>query len=272
MIISLKKSTPTDAEYLQAFRENNSAMITQFLRENRGLFMGTIKKKFTIKIDGAYNEIYQDTLYRFYENVYANKVELFQDSRLINYIIGIGIFASQEYIRKHEKLINIIQQEEQDREDGIENEYVDMSSVDSVDQSFKPITKTPTDVWKESQWIHSVEEPYEKYVLEGHTHAECIDEWMRLAEAFEKTQKKKSPSSQLPDAADYRAAIIEEVVDKMGKPCAPLLKLFYWEKKSWTDIAQELPYSGADSAKTQKNKCMGKLKVLVTNQLKKVAL
>jgi hypothetical protein len=47
---------------------------------------------------------------------------------------------------------------------------------------------------------------------------------------------------------------------------------FYWEKKSWAIIAEELEYSGADSAKTQKSKCMGRLKALVTNRMKEVEL
>ena len=272
MTLRKLNSTPSDAEYIQAFRENDNTLITRFLRENREFFMGTIKKKFTINIDGSYDEIYQRTLVRFYENVYANKFELFQGSRLINYIIGIGIAVSQEYMREHKNLIHSIQKAEEDKEDGIASEYVDMSSANFVDQSFKPITKTSSEVWKESSWICAVEVPYEKFVRDGHTHEECVEEWLRLADAFDKTQKRKTPTSQIPAAADYRAAIIKEVVNNMGKPCAPLLKLFYWGKKSWTDIANILPYSGADSAKTQKNKCMGKLKALVTNRMKEVEL
>ncbi len=272
MIIQKLNSAPTDAEYIQAFRENNHALTTQFLRENYGLFMGTIKKEFTIKIDGAYNEIYQETLVRLWEEINANKIELFERSRLINFMIGIGINVAKEYIREHKNLIRTIQKAEEDKEDGLESEYVDMSSIDSVDQSFKPITKTPREVWEESLWGFTVDEPYEKYKKAGHTDEECAEEWNRLADAFEKIQKQKSAPSQLPDAADYRAAIIKEVVDNMGEPCEPLLMSFYWEKKSWAIIAEELEYSGADSAKTQKNKCMGKLKVLVNNRMKEVEL
>ena len=54
-----------------------------------------------------------------------------------------------------------------------------------------------------------------------------------------------------------------EVVDKMGKPCAPLLMAFYWDNNSWDNIARELHYSNAESAKTQKYKCMQRLKTLL---------
>ena len=272
MIIQKLNSAPTDAEYIQAFRENDNALTTQFLRENYGLFMGVIKKKYTIKIDGAYNEIYQETLVRLWEEIYENKIEIFEGSRLINYMIGVGRKVAQEYIHEHKNLIHIIQKAEEDKEDRLESEYVDMSSIDSVDQSFKPITKTPREVWEESLWGFTVDDPYEKYKKAGHTAEECAEEWNRLVDAFEKIQKQKSAPSQLPDAADYRAAIIKEVVDNMGEPCAPLLMSFYWEKKSWAIIAEELEYSGADSAKTQKSKCMGKLKALVTNRMKEVEL
>lgn len=61
---------------------------------------------------------------------------------------------------------------------------------------------------------------------------------------------------------DETQQLIRETVNNMGKPCAPILLKFYWEGFSMDDIALELGYSSADSAKTQKNKCMNKLKAL----------
>lgn len=66
------------------------------------------------------------------------------------------------------------------------------------------------------------------------------------------------------NARQDRRDAIRKVVDSMGKPCAPLLKAFYWsDSPSWDTIAWELHYSNADSAKTQKYKCMQKLKTLL---------
>ncbi len=67
---------------------------------------------------------------------------------------------------------------------------------------------------------------------------------------------------------DERLKIIYRAVDKMGKPCAPLLLGFLWDKKSMATLAEELGYSGADSAKSQKSKCMPKLTVIIKNLLK----
>lgn len=53
---------------------------------------------------------------------------------------------------------------------------------------------------------------------------------------------------------------VRRAVYAMGEPCAPLLLLFYWDDRSWEDIAVQLHYKDANSAKSQKYKCMQKLK------------
>lgn len=64
-----------------------------------------------------------------------------------------------------------------------------------------------------------------------------------------------------------RERIIRSLVEQLGKPCAPLLLGHLWENKSMEILAQELGYSNADSAKTQKAKCMKKVKTFVKQQL-----
>ena len=63
-------------------------------------------------------------------------------------------------------------------------------------------------------------------------------------------------------AHEERIEAIRKTISNMGKPCSPLLKLFYWERLSWDVIANQLGYSNADTAKTQKYKCIQKLKTL----------
>ncbi len=64
-----------------------------------------------------------------------------------------------------------------------------------------------------------------------------------------------------------RERIIRTLVEQLGKPCAPLLLGHLWENKSMEILAQELGYSNADSAKSQKAKCMNKVKTFVKQQL-----
>jgi len=56
---------------------------------------------------------------------------------------------------------------------------------------------------------------------------------------------------------------VERAVAELTPPCDELLRRFYWDRLSGVEIAQAMNYSNADSVKTQKNKCMKKLKPIV---------
>ena len=62
--------------------------------------------------------------------------------------------------------------------------------------------------------------------------------------------------------ADLQSFVDRAVAD-MQPPCNELLRNFYWNRMSGDEIAVEMNYSNADSVKTQKNKCMKKLKPIV---------
>ena len=64
-----------------------------------------------------------------------------------------------------------------------------------------------------------------------------------------------------------REHIIRSLVEQLGKPCAPLLLGHLWENKTMETLSQELGYSNAVSAKSQKAKCMKKVKTFVKQQL-----
>lgn len=48
----------------------------------------------------------------------------------------------------------------------------------------------------------------------------------------------------------------------LGEPCSSLLKAFYNEQKSMQQIASQFGYTNPDNAKTQKYKCLARLKKL----------
>ncbi len=62
--------------------------------------------------------------------------------------------------------------------------------------------------------------------------------------------------------------VIEKEVNAMGEPCCSLLDKYYWEDKSCSQIAIEKEYKNADTVKTQKYKCMQKLKSVLAKKLK----
>lgn len=77
--------------------------------------------------------------------------------------------------------------------------------------------------------------------------------------------------SELPDIPDEETGmgeendnIIQTAVNEMGEPCHTILVKQYWEDKSGEEIAVEMNYKNKDAAKTQKYKCIQKLK----NELK----
>lgn len=79
----------------------------------------------------------------------------------------------------------------------------------------------------------------------------------------------KDYDSEYADDCSERFAIIRQAVDIMREPCNTILSLYYWENKSIKEIAQLQGYANTDSAKSQKSKCMGKLKEYIKTLLNK---
>lgn len=53
--------------------------------------------------------------------------------------------------------------------------------------------------------------------------------------------------------------------NQIGEPCKGVLQAFYVNNKSMTDIATEFGYTNAENAKTQKYKCLNRLRKLFFN-------
>jgi RNA polymerase sigma factor (sigma-70 family) len=97
--------------------------------------------------------------------------------------------------------------------------------------------------------------------------------WMRRL-----SNKKKLGLSVLHDDVDYEIAAgqdagrfqefernadrLELCFEQIGEPCHSILKAFYLENKSMQVIADEFGYTSPDNAKTQKYKCLNRLRKL----------
>lgn len=53
---------------------------------------------------------------------------------------------------------------------------------------------------------------------------------------------------------------LNKAMKQLGEPCSSLLKAFYEEKKNMQEIAETFRYTNAENAKTQKYKCLTRLK------------
>lgn len=61
---------------------------------------------------------------------------------------------------------------------------------------------------------------------------------------------------------EKRLEALEAALEELGPPCRELIKQFYLEGKTMQEIAKSECYANTDSAKTQKYKCLNRLKKL----------
>jgi len=57
-------------------------------------------------------------------------------------------------------------------------------------------------------------------------------------------------------------AQLNNALEQLGEPCSSLLKAFYHNDKSMQEIAADFGYTNPDNAKTQKYKCLARLRKL----------
>jgi RNA polymerase sigma-70 factor (ECF subfamily) len=55
---------------------------------------------------------------------------------------------------------------------------------------------------------------------------------------------------------------LESSLEALGNPCKRMLELYYYYKKSLTEIAETLEYKNSDTVKNLKYKCLGRLRKL----------
>lgn len=71
------------------------------------------------------------------------------------------------------------------------------------------------------------------------------------------------------EAKDSEYEMMYHSINSLGEPCKSLLESFYFKDKSMQEIAEDFGYTNAENAKTQKYKCLMRLKKLFFSQYKK---
>ena len=71
---------------------------------------------------------------------------------------------------------------------------------------------------------------------------------------------------------DNEFVMMEKAMGSLGEPCKSLLEAFYMQKKSMQEIAGVFGYTNAENAKTQKYKCLMRLKKLFFSHYKNESL
>jgi RNA polymerase sigma factor (sigma-70 family) len=84
-----------------------------------------------------------------------------------------------------------------------------------------------------------------------------IEETVPVEEELEDHEKRN---------ADF--ILMENAMNTIGEPCKSLLNAYYLQKKNMQEIATDFGYTNADNAKTQKYKCLMRLKKIFFAQYK----
>lgn len=62
---------------------------------------------------------------------------------------------------------------------------------------------------------------------------------------------------------------LDSALNKLGEPCSSILRSYYFDNSSMQQIASAFGYTNADNAKTQKYKCLARLKkIFYSTQVK----
>ncbi len=88
---------------------------------------------------------------------------------------------------------------------------------------------------------------------------EALEETIPVEEEMESHEKRQNDFS-----------IMENAMSKIGEPCKSLLEAYYIHRKQMQKIAGDFGYTNADNAKTQKYKCLVRLKKLFFAQYKNI--
>lgn len=68
------------------------------------------------------------------------------------------------------------------------------------------------------------------------------------------------------DEKDQQFLMMNSALADLGEPCKTIIEDFYIHSKSMQDICEKFGYTNSDNAKTQKYKCLQRLKKLFFNQ------
>lgn len=67
---------------------------------------------------------------------------------------------------------------------------------------------------------------------------------------------------------DQQFRMMDQAINRIGEPCKSLLQAYYIHRKTMQEIASGFGYTNAENAKTQKYKCLMRLKKLFFAQYK----
>ncbi len=114
-----------------------------------------------------------------------------------------------------------------------------------------------------------------KSSLKTWIYAVCRNKWMKQLEKQKRNVRlvdfETVDPVVLPEdlaAQNEKSVSLRKCLEQLGTQCRKLLLLYYYFKKSMEEIAIDLNYTNADNAKSQKYKCLQKLKSIYSSTQK----
>lgn len=103
-------------------------------------------------------------------------------------------------------------------------------------------------------------------------YAVCRNKWLKQLEKQKRNVRlvdfENADDVLLPEElaeGNEKSATLRKSLEQLGVQCRKLLLLYYYFKKSMEEIAADLNYTNADNAKSQKYKCLQKLKSIYSS-------
>jgi RNA polymerase sigma factor (sigma-70 family) len=81
------------------------------------------------------------------------------------------------------------------------------------------------------------------------SHENSSEDYVDVSDAIKESEQRENELSRM-----------EEKLQQLGEPCRALLTDFYYSRLTMEQIAEKFGYTNADNAKTQKYKCLQRLK------------
>ncbi len=109
--------------------------------------------------------------------------------------------------------------------------------------------------------------------LSTYLYAVCKNIWLKrlhrnrgkeisTADVFDEHDGLAEEDNEIVSERNRQFAIMEESMSRLGEPCRTLLESFYVQKMDMKSITEMFGYTNADNTKTQKYKCLMRLKKL----------
>ena len=224
----------TDKEIIQSFVDNNQHGIREVYYAWRVPFEQSVCYRTHLDLNYI-DDAYQEAFIRLQQHILTERLtaDNIQKS-LLAYLKEIGYFVAMEIINKRRELpISFVQSYDEtcDQQEDNETHQILHRHVESQD------VDTPENL--------PDEHPHDKVPVQQ-------DKYFDLAQYIERQERER---------------VVRSLIEQVGPPCAPLLLGVLWDYKSMEVLAQELGYSSADSAKSQKSKCMKKVIAFVKQKL-----